>query len=188
MRRYDHLEIERALRALDSVCTGPEQIVVIGGAAIALHTRAPSGTQDIDHLPPSLDDLLARCAAANIELPPINASAVSDVPWNSEDRLQRVLPDLLRLEVLLLEPHDLALSKVVRWQAGDEEDVVELHGARPLSSRILIDRYLCEMTHVIGDPRRIELNFVECVERLFGEITGEQARDAVRARLRRKQV
>jgi hypothetical protein len=83
--------------------------------------------------------------------------------------------------------HDLVLSKVIRWHDGDEEDVLELHHAKRLSRGILLDRYTTEMSHVTGDPRRIGLNFVECIERLFGEIAAEEARDAVAA-LRRKQV
>jgi hypothetical protein len=182
VRRYDHHEIEDALHALDSVCTGPRKLVLIGGAAVALHTHIPSGTQDIDHFPPSVDDLIARCTAANLALPPFSAPGVLDYPWHAEDRLQRVLPELEQLEVWLLEPHDLVLSKVIRWHDGDEEDVLELHQAKRLSQGTLIERYITEMTHVTGDPRRIGLNFVECIDRLFGEIAADEARDAVRRR------
>lgn len=186
MRRYDHHEIELALRALNSVCTESRSIVLVGGAAVALHTRTPSGTQDVDHFPPGLDDLIARCVAANIPLPPFSAPGILDYPWSSEDRLERALPDLNKLEVWLLEPHDLALSKVIRWHDGDEEDVVELHHAKRLSQHVLLDRYAAEMSHVTGDPRRIGLNFVECIDRLFGEIAADEARDTVAIRLRRK--
>jgi hypothetical protein len=186
VRRYDHHEIAGALRALDSVCTEPRQIVLVGGAAVALHTCTPSGTQDIDHFPPEVDDLVARCKAANIKLPPFSAPGVLDYPWHSEDRLQRALPELDKLQVWLLEPHDLVLSKVLRWHDGDEEDdVVELHHAKRLSREILLERYVHEMGHVTGDPRRIGLNFVECFDRLFGEIAADEARAAVAA-LRRK--
>lgn len=125
--------------------------------------------------------------AANLELPPFSAPGVLDYPWNSEDRLQQALPELTLLAVWLLEPHDLALSKVIRWHDGDEEDVRELHHAKPLSKDILIQRYVTELTHVQGNPRRIGLNFVECIDRLFGEVAAEEARDAVSA-LRRKKV
>lgn len=187
LRRYDHRDIERALRALDSVCPAPLRLVLIGGAAVALHTRTPSGTHDIDHLPDvSVDDLVARCKAKRIQLPPIAASAVCDHPWNAEDRIERVVPELRRLRVFLLEPHDLTLSKIIRWHAGDEEDVVELHEAKPLSARILVDRYSTEMSHVMGDPRRIARNFIECIDRLFGEIAADDARRAIRGPLGRK--
>jgi hypothetical protein len=179
VRRYDHLEIEAALRALDAVCTESHRLVVIGGAAVALHTRIPSGTQDIDHLLPDIEVLLARCKATHLELPPFSASTVAEYPWDAEDRLQRVLPELARLEVWLLEPHDLVLSKVIRWHDGDEEDARELHRASPLSQPILLERYLHEMDHVMGDPLRRGLNFVECIDRLFGEITADEARDAI---------
>jgi hypothetical protein len=159
----------------------PRRLVLVGGAAVALHTRTPSGTQDVDDFPPSLDDLVERCVAANIRLPPFSAPGVLDYPWYSEDRLQRALPELALLEVWLLEPHDLVLSKVIRWHDGDEEDVLELHHAKRLSRGILLDRYATEMAHVTGDPRRIGLNFVECIDRLFGEIAADEARDAVAA-------
>lgn len=109
-----------------------------------------------------------------------------DYPWSAEDRLQRAVPTLTRLVVWLLEPHDLVLSKVIRWHDGDEEDVVELHQAQLISRDVLVDRYLSEMSHVTGDPRRIGLNFVECIDRLFGEIAADEAREAVALRSRRK--
>jgi hypothetical protein len=55
-----------------------------------------------------------------------------------------------------------------------------------MSQAILIERYVTEMTHVTGDPRRLDRNFIECVDRLFGELAAEEARDAIAARLRRK--
>jgi hypothetical protein len=103
MRRYGRHEIEDALRALDSVCTGPRRIVLVGGAAVALHTNTTSGTQDIDHFPPDMNDLIARCASAKLALPPLSAPGVLDYPWKAEDRLERALPELERLERLFGE-------------------------------------------------------------------------------------
>ena len=94
------------------MCTEPRQLVIVGGATVALHTRTPSGTQDVDHFPPDLDDLVARCAAANVALPPFSAPGVLDYPWHAEDqRAASHFPDLARLRIWLLEPHDLVLSK-----------------------------------------------------------------------------
>jgi hypothetical protein len=53
--------------------------------------------------------------------------AVGDVPWNYDERLVRVLPDLRKLIVLALEKHDIALSKAVRGEPNDLDAVAELH-------------------------------------------------------------
>jgi Nucleotidyltransferase of unknown function (DUF6036) len=177
---YD--EIVAAFEALDRVSTQSRRIVVLGGAAVAIHTRTSTGTKDIDHDPPSIDELIAKCATQGIELPPFSAVTIAQYPYHYEDRLVRVLPDLRLLEVLVLEPHDLVLSKIDRWFEGDEADVRELHGACTLTKRTLIERYVLEMNHVMGDLRRIDENFVECIAALFGEISADEARHALPTR------
>jgi hypothetical protein len=132
MRQYGYDELVNAFVQLDRVATAPRRVVVFGGAAIALHTRTATGTKDIDHDPPSLDELVNECAARDIELPPFSAVTIAEYPYHYEDRLVRVLPDLAKLEVYVLEPHDLALSKVVRWYEGDETD-----GCTPSSDSIV---------------------------------------------------
>jgi hypothetical protein len=59
-------------------------------------------------------------------------------------------------------------SKVIRWHDGDEEDVLELQQAQPLSQDVLLERYVHAMTHVNGSPQRIDLDFIECIARRFG--------------------
>ena len=94
-------------------------------------------------------DLITQLA--DRELPTFSMPAIAEFPYNYEDRLQRVLPQLARLHVFLPEPHDLALSKVMRWYANDESHVRELHRVHPMSVEILVERYRTEMDHVMGD-------------------------------------
>ena len=178
-RRFGYQELVAAFEALDRVATGPRRVLVFGGTAIALYTQLSSGTSDVDHQPPSLEDLVARCRAQGLDLPSFNMPTISEFPYNHEDRLQHMLVQLKHLEVLVPEPHDLALSKVLRWYEGDESDIGELHRAHPLAKATLIERYRDEMTHVMGERRRIDANFIECISMLFGEIAAEEARELI---------
>jgi hypothetical protein len=181
-RRFGYAELVAAFRALDRTATDKRQVIVFGGAAIALYTRTSSGTSDVDYGGQRLDDLVTSCRAQGLDLPAFSMPTIADFPYQYEDRLHHILPDLERLEVLVPEIHDLALSKVVRWFEGDEIDVKELHHSCKLSRRVLVERYLDEMTHVMGDRRRIDANFCECIEALFGEIAADDAREAVTRR------
>lgn len=64
-------------------------------------------------------------------------AGVSDFPYEFEDRLERVLPQLARLHVVVPERHDLALSKILRWAPSDRDDVRELHEAEPLDAGLV---------------------------------------------------
>lgn len=74
------------------------------------------------------------------------------------------------------EPHDLALSKLARAHPGDLAALEELHRNHPLSFDTLVERYATEMTHAIGDPMRLDGNFLLGVHVLFGELPREAAR------------
>src|SRR5262245_56424103 len=101
-------DICRLLEAVDRHLMAPSVVVIIGGAAAAFH-RAESTTNDIDTndaLNAELQDAIQRAKAETGLNIPINYSAVADVPWNFEDRLERQLPELRKLQVRVLEKHD----------------------------------------------------------------------------------
>jgi len=180
MRRYGIDELIEALRALDRVASTHRRLVVIGGAAVSLHTRAASGTKDIDTWQTDVDDLVEQCAARGIALPPIGSVGVADFPYYFEDRLELVDLGARHLEILIPEPHDLVLGKVLRWAPGDQDDARELHDHRPLQSPVLIERYLGEMDHVMGNQSEHDWNLVHCIDDLFGEIARDEALALVR--------
>ena len=179
-RRFGHAELVATFEALDSVATIPRRVVVFGGTAIALYTGSNVGTSDVDYQPPSLDDLIAQ--VADRDLPTFSMPAIAEFPYNYEARLHRVLPELARLQVFLPEPHDLALSKMLRWYVNDESHVRELHRVHRMSVVTLVERYRTEMDHVMGDPRRIDANFLELIDALFGEIAAQDAREGLKRR------
>jgi hypothetical protein len=175
-------DLRRFLEAMDAALTECVPILIIGGSAAALGYDVDTTTRDIDTL--GLDERLQSAAGAaravtGLDIPIQNA-AIADLPWNYEDRLRRVMPNLLHLEVLVPEAHDLVLSKLMRGAEHDLEQIAALHRRHPLDLELLVDRFTNEMSHRVGDPRTLELNLLNCVEILWGELD----RDRVDARLR----
>lgn len=170
-RIYGLDEICELLRSADRHLSHRTAIVLIGGAAASFH-HATSTTTDVDtHLPlsPELQDALAQARAETKLAIPVAHAAVAEFPYNFEDRLERVLVELERLEVFVLERHDLALSKSLRGYDHDLQQLEEVHAENPLSFDTLVDRFRNEMDHVVGEPRRIRQNFLDLIDHLFGE-------------------
>lgn len=159
--------------AVDRHLTKHASIVVIGGAAAAFH-RAESTTHDVDTLDALNADLQAAAKEARAStglLVPISQSTVAQVPYRYDERLERVLPHLKKLEVWILEKHDLALSKIVRGVEHDMQQLEEVHRNSGFDLETLLARYETELEgSVVGDPQRIRLNVLELIERLFGEL------------------
>ncbi len=123
-------EIAQLLEAVDRRLTQITRIVIVGGAAAAFHGIAAT-TEDVDTFETLEHELAQAIEAAQAETGlriPINHSSVADVPWDYETRLESVLPQLKNLRVFILEKHDLALSKSVRGDEHDLQQLEELHG------------------------------------------------------------
>jgi hypothetical protein len=159
-------------------------MILIGGSAVAIGYEVDVGTQDIDTFQSDLA-LIERAALqareeTGLKIPLSNA-AVADVPWNYRGRLVPVLPALRKLSVFALEKHDLALSKVIRGSEQDLQQLAELHRLQDLDFETLVNRFIAEMDHVIGDPKRLHLSFVVLIEELYGELQGIEARRRITA-------
>lgn len=173
VRRFEAQELRRFLAAVDAHLDGPARMILVGGSAMALGYGVAAGTRDVDTWETDLRRLDGVFAEARTETGlniPVEPAAVGDVPWEFESRLQRVLPELPRLQVFVLEKHDLALSKALRCNEGDLVAIEQLHHLRALDRGTLIARYLDEMGHAIGDRARLDQNIVLVVLRLFGEL------------------
>lgn len=167
---YGLEEIQTFFRAIDHHLNGAASVVIIGGAAAGFH-GAISTTNDVDTYEVVGADLhLAIQRATSTLAIPMNHSPVADVPWNFEDRLERQLPELAKLEVWILEKHDLALSKTVRGSEHDEQQIREIHDRVGLDFDVLVPRFRDEMSHVTGDPERIRQQFLQLIQTLFGEL------------------
>lgn len=181
MRTYLRAELEEFLKATDAALGSPVEVILIGGAAAALHYGATRPTRDIDTWN-TIHEELARAAvqaraSTGLDVP-VQQGGVADAPADFESRLERVLADLVQLTVLVPERHDLVLMKAVRAYEHDLEVIAEIHTRFPLDLDTLVERFEEEMSPV-GDPVRIRGNFLAVVERVFpGDV------DAVARRLK----
>ena len=188
MRKYTPEELEVFLTAVDANLKSPTKITVMGGGAIALAHGVDRNTSDIDTLETNLRGISRAVEKAqeetglNIEVSG-RSGAVGDAPWHSDERLIRVLPELEKLQVYALEEHDVALSKTLRGHENDFAAIEKLHKHVGLNEDVLVHRYLNEvMGHVMGNPKRLDLNFVLLIDRLYGEISADHVRQLLKQR------
>lgn len=178
LKKYGHSELLAFLRDVDRALSSEETMVIIGGASMAIAYQGQRITSDVDTygaISAELERALAEVNRTRPERIPVSSAGIAQLPYEYESRLVRVLEDeLANLMVFVLERHDLALSKVVRWHEGDEVHVLELHAHEPLDLDLLVGRFLSEMNHLMGDARRMRLNMIEMVALLFGELAAER--------------
>ncbi|HWU89624.1 MAG TPA: DUF6036 family nucleotidyltransferase [Kofleriaceae bacterium] len=177
-------EIRAFLRAVDRHLTRRARVEIIGGSAAALAHGATSTTTDVDTLTVMNAELEAAVARAVIETRlniSVSHAAVADVPLDYVERLERQLPELEKLEVWVLEKHDLVLSKTIRCYEHDLQQIREIRDRVGLSFDTLVERFRDEMSHVMGDPARIRTNFLVMIDDVFGELKRVAAERALKA-------
>jgi hypothetical protein len=183
-RAFGADELRLFLQAVDRHLTRRVRVEIIGGGAAAIAHGATSTTADLDTFTstgPELHAAVARAVAETGLRIPVSHAAVADVPIRYDDRLERHLPELERLEVWVLEKHDLVLSKIIRCYEHDLQQIREIRESVGLSFEILVERFRDEMGHVMGDPGRIRSNFLVTIEDLFGELKRVAAEQALLA-------
>lgn len=178
MKTFVTSDIEIFLRAIDKHLSRPFKIVIIGGAAAALAYRVVDYTKDIDTLT-ALEPIEEACAKAKRETGleiPIGPAGVADFPWSYEERLQRLeITGIRRLAIFVPEIHDLALMKIMRANENDIKTIQQMNAAFGLDHALLLNRYMTEMTHVIGNRKTIRLNLLATLEAVFGKAIAEAA-------------
>ena len=170
MRLYTPAELRIFLAGVDAALRGKAEVVLIGGAAVAIEYDIVVGTRDIDTWTRVQNDLMIaveRSRQATGLAVPFAQSGVADGPESFERRLRRALPHLKRLIVRVPEKHDLVLMKVVRGDEHDLQAIEAIHERSPLDLETLLDRYQQEMGAAIIDPRRLKGHVLTMVERLF---------------------
>jgi hypothetical protein len=110
---------------------------------------------------------------------PIGSAAVADLPLHYEDRQQRPLPKLKRLEVIVPDRYDLCLSKLVRTSQADLAVCKETHEYNAFELATLVDRYLDELNHAIGRQVHRDQNLVAAVEFMWDAATADRAQHLI---------
>lgn len=172
MRRFTSKEIEAFLKEVDRHVDGPFEVEVIGGAAGMLSFNLERDTEDIDTIT-SVTRIKNAIEAGRFETGlniPMDVAGVWDGPYEYRSRRIRVrLPGVKNLIIYVPEKHDWALMKIMRLKDKDRRHIKEVFGKVGFDPDVFLDRFLSEMTHVIGRKRDILVNFVLMMSLLYGE-------------------
>jgi hypothetical protein len=71
---------------------------------------------------------------------------------------------------------------MMRGEEPDLQAAEDIKASVGLDLDVLLTRYLEEMNHCVGDPRRLDLNFLVLVRRVYGERELELARKKLNSR------
>jgi hypothetical protein len=168
MKTYGRDQILRFLAELDALLNEQVGMEIIGGAAALLAYGAQTATKDIDSFAP-IDTRILRAAKLATHKVPLDQAAVTDPPYNYEDRRQPLdLPLLRNLVIVVPEKHDLLLMKAVRSSRHDDEVIQEMHQAEPFDLDTIVTRYNEEMSQVVADHNILDLQVEVLLEKLFG--------------------
>ncbi len=158
--------LRKVLVEVSKAMTETDRVIIAGGSAIALRYNSSHLTTDIDVI--DSDDIVAGDAfwkavesvsKNHPDFPKINkrASAVANVPWNWEDRLEKIPGfDQTNLIVYVPEIHDLALMKLSRGEERDFEGIEAVHWVQPFDTERLLRVFEDEMAkYIVADVSRI---------------------------------
>jgi hypothetical protein len=149
------------LAEIDRAMTGEISLHCIGGFAVSLHYGLTRPTGDIDVVevrPSDAKPWLARTAGAGSVLHNkhklyLQIVTVASVPYSYEDRLTEIFPGHFeRLRLFVLDPYDLALTKLTRNLDVDVEDVKHLVRSKHLDLGLLEARYRDELRPYVSGP------------------------------------
>lgn len=152
------------LSAVDSALSRRVQLHCIGGFVLGLVYGMPRPTGDIDYF-----EVLPRDAGNEVESIAgresaiakkhklfIQAVGIADLPDGYQARLQELALQLRFLNLCVLDPYDLLLSKVSRNSPKDREDAKYLIRKKQLHFEVLHRRWRDEMAPWIANPERHE--------------------------------
>ena len=153
------------LIAVDSALLEPVTLHCIGGFVLGVMYNLPRPTADLDYIaaiPQKAAEALAEIAGQQSALAKkhrlfIHSAGVIDVPDSYADRLIDPGLNLDKLRLLIPEPYDLLLSKLVRNSPKDREDVKFLVKKLKLEFDILRQRFVEEMKPWLPNADRHEL-------------------------------
>ena len=166
------------LRGADAAIAQPIDLHCAGGFAFGVLAGWPRPTGDIDVigiLPIAAGEELLRVAGEGSPLARkhkihVQIVTVADPPCEYQDRLIDVTPARFRnVTMKLLEPHDLALTKLDRNSPKDREDVRFMAERGLIRSAVLKERYEKELKPYTLNERRLSLNLELWLDDLIGD-------------------
>jgi hypothetical protein len=157
----------------------PQEVEVhcLGGFVAAFYYDLPRPTNDLDYIeviPYDAMTTLREIAGVESRLARkhrlyFQHVGVASLPESYDERLTEFFPGTFRrLRLFMLDPYDLALSKLCRNSPIDRADVAQLAAVVPLDADLLQARYRDELRPIIvGNPDQHDLTLKMWLEAYF---------------------
>jgi len=164
------------LEAVDKQLETPVTLHCIGGFVVEAVHKIPRTTGDLDYIsiaPRGAFQSLEEIAGQQSELAQRHklylqaVVGVADYPEDYEKRLRKLDLGLKMLQLFVLDPYDLVLSKLTRNIWKDREDVKALAQQHSLSFSVVSKRYEKEMEPWIPNADRHHLTLYEVWKDFF---------------------
>ncbi len=165
------------LAAVDALLPDPVELHCLGGFVVAVRYHLPRPTGDLDYIeiiPHHAMEVLQRIAGPESPLAKkyhlyVQHVGVASLPESYVERIELLPSRFEKLRLLVLEGHDLALSKLARNSPVDREDVAHLIKVVPLDRKILRTRYQQELRpNITGDPEIHDRTLQMWIDAYFG--------------------
>jgi hypothetical protein len=149
----------------------------IGGFVLVVMFDHPRTTEDVDFIyidPSGANDELLKIAGEGSDLwkryhLKFQRVDVADLPEAYATRLIDITPPRLRrLHLFGFEVHDLALTKLARFNPKDRQDIEFLVRARALDRGVLERRFEEEVRPYALNEKRVTDNMELCLDECFG--------------------
>jgi len=183
MRRFSSEEIVSFIRALDRALPRPFEVEIIGSTAGILLYQLSTATEDIDTITfvDEIEGLIEEAREATGLPVPMGVAGVWDGPYSYRSRRLPVeLPGVHNLQIYVPEKHDWALMKIVRLKDKDREHILKVRDTVGFDPEVFLERFLGEMTHIIGRKEDLVYNFIVMMGRLFGQETATRMGRAIK--------
>jgi len=178
------------LAEIDAALANPVSLNCIGGFALTVHYGMSRTTADIDILEVSAASFAGPLLTLGCEGGPLHRKhklyidpvTVAFFPDNYAARLTEIFTGAYKnLRIRVLDPYDVALTKLGRNNQKDRDDVRFLARAIPFDIGTLKERYLSELQWQFADgmrngPRyRADRDIGEWIEMIEEDQAGEDA-------------
>jgi hypothetical protein len=167
------------LQEVDALLHRNVELHCLGGFAVSVCYGLLRPTGDIDYLaviPLEEQNRLEKIAGRNSDLARkhrvyFQYVPAPNLPDNHQQRLQEIFPGLCRrIRLLVLDPYDLALSKLERNSPKDREDVEYLAQHVPLDPDVLRRRYQDELRPYLPNEARHDLTLNLWLDSYFKKV------------------
>jgi hypothetical protein len=165
------------LQDLDAAVTEACKLPCFGGFAVTLEYGISRLTSDIDVLdvaPPRMAAILTEKGGKGSPLAIkhkvyLDIVGIANPPYDYESRLHPMYPDAFRrIHLLVMDPYDVALTKLKRDSDKDFQDVLQLAEKIPFELDVFEKRYKEELReNTTGNPEDNDRTFYRWKEAIL---------------------